>query len=86
MKAMEKNLKALANQRRLTILKYLKKKGTANVGELAAHLRLSFKSTSRHLSILFSKNIVDKNQIGLEVFYSLSGNLDTEVKRILELL
>ena len=49
---MEKILKAAANRRRLKILSYLKNHRKSSVGELAEEIKLSFKSTSRHLAIL----------------------------------
>lgn len=62
MKDYEKILKALANRRRLQIIKYLKDKKLATVTNIAEHLKLSFKSTSKHLAILFGAGIVDKEQ------------------------
>ena len=68
MKEYEKTLKALANRRRLQILKYLKDKKTATVTDIAEHLKLSFKSTSKHLAILFGAGIADKEQKSLSMF------------------
>ncbi len=48
---LEKQLKALANRRRLAILKYLKSKREASVGDIAEEINLSFKSTSKHLAV-----------------------------------
>jgi DNA-binding transcriptional ArsR family regulator len=71
---LEKTLKALANRRRLTILRYLKKRGEASVGEIAGAINLSFKSTSRHLAVLTANDILDKEQKRLNVFYRLAAN------------
>lgn len=86
MKELEKLLKALANRRRLAILKYLKENQRASVGELAYEISLSFKATSKHLAILSSVDIVDKTQVGLQMFYSLLPKQKPVVKRILKLL
>ncbi len=75
MKHHEKILKALANRRRLEIIKYLKENKEASVGEIANHIKLSFKSTSRHLSILLGADILEKEQRGLLVFYGLAPKL-----------
>jgi len=83
---LEKNLKALANRRRLAILKYLKHNPEAPVGELASEIRLSFKATSKHLSILSALDIVEKEQRGLGVFYRLAKVQLPAVKLILSLL
>jgi DNA-binding transcriptional ArsR family regulator len=72
MKEYEKILKALANGRRLQILKYLKTKKNASVTDISSHIKLSLKSTSRHLAVLFTANMVDREQKNLLVFYFLS--------------
>ena len=86
MKELERSLKALANRRRLAILKHLKKNKEASVGEIAAEIRLSFKSTSRHLAVLASADIVEKDQRSLRVFYRLSSSVPTSVRGILTIL
>lgn len=83
MKDFEKILKALANKRRLEILKYIKQKKEASVGDIAEHIKLSFKSTSRHLSILFRADILDRDQRGLLVFYHLDLTLSSLAKFII---
>ncbi len=70
-KELEKVLKALANKRRVAMLRYLKRAGKASVGELADTIKLSFKATSKHLMLLASADIVEKEQVGLTVFYFL---------------
>jgi len=74
MKDHEKTLKALANRRRLQIIKYLKKEKEATVGEIAGYLKLSFKSTSKHLLILMNADILGKDQRSVSAFYSLAAN------------
>lgn len=83
MKKLERTLKALANGRRLNILKYLKKEKEMSVGDISDKINLSFKSTSKHLSILFSADIVEKEQINLQVFYRISENLEPTTKYII---
>ena len=73
MRELERLFKALANRRRLTIIRYLGQNKQATVGDIAAHLRLSFSATSRHLSLLASVDLVENEQRGLQVYYSLSG-------------
>ena len=71
-KELEKILKALANGRRLAILAYVKKHKEATVGDIAGNLKLSFKSTSRHLSVLYAANILEREQRSLYMHYKLS--------------
>ena len=83
MKDLERVLKALANRRRLAIIKLLKNKGEASVGEIAEGIKLSFKATSKHLKILSSVDLIDKEQRSLTVFYSLMPPLSAVLKVIL---
>ncbi len=74
MKNTERILKALANKRRLTIIKFLRKEKEATVGDIAEHIKLSFKATSKHLTVLLGADIVDRDQRGLEMWYELAPN------------
>lgn len=85
MKELEKQLKALANARRLKILKYLEKAGKASVGDIAREIKLSFKSTSRHLAVLRAAEMVCADQQSLVVFYSLANPKTPVVKLSLDL-
>jgi len=86
MKEYEKTLKALANRRRLQILKYLKDKKQATVSAIAEHIKLSFKSTSKHLAVLFGAGIVDKEQKSLSMFYSIAEPLPKIAKHVFDLI
>ena len=72
MRQYEKPLKALANKRRLGIIKYLKENKEATVGDIASHIKLSFKATSKHLAVLLSADIVEREQRSLSCFYSIT--------------
>ena len=82
-KEIEKVLKALANHRRLEILKVLKVRKDITVGEIANIIRLSFRSTSRHLAILSAAGIVDRKQISLEVYYTISTGMSSLANKII---
>lgn len=71
MKELEKTLKALANRRRLAIIKYLKEHKEASVGDIAGAINLSFRSTSKHLAVLSAADIVEREQRSLQMFYRL---------------
>ncbi len=88
MKKIIKLLKAIANQRRLEILRYIHnhKKKEATVGEIAEVIKLSFKSTSRHLAVLRDADILDRDQRGLEAYYKLSQNKHSILKNILSIV
>lgn len=86
MKETERILKALANRRRLAILKFLKEHREASVGDVASAIKLSFKATSKHLAILDKVDLVQREQRGLSVFYSLASDQKSFVKSILSTL
>ena len=83
MRQYEKILKALANSRRLEIIKYIKEKKKASVGDIAEHIKLSFKSTSRHLAVLSGADLVEKEQRSVSVYYSLAPKLVSMAKSII---
>jgi DNA-binding transcriptional ArsR family regulator len=83
MKEIERVLKAMANRRRLAIVKYLKSEKEATVGDISGEIKLSFRSTSKHLNTLHSADVVEKEQRGSCVYYSLSPNSHRLVQAIL---
>ncbi len=86
MKNLEKQLKAVANRRRLAILKYLKNVRQAPVGEIAGEINLSVKATSKHLNILAGADILEREQISLSVFYRLSSDPSPIAKQVISIL
>ena len=85
-KETEKILKALANRRRLAIIKYLNKTKTASVGDISEEIKLSFKATSKHLSVLYSADIVEREQVGMTMIYKLSNPLHSVLKLIISFI
>lgn len=85
-KELEKVFKSLANKRRITILKFIKKFGRASVGDIAKAIKLSFKATSKHLIILSNVDLLEKEQNGLEVFYSITKNNHQILSKLLSIL
>lgn len=83
---LEKTMKALANRRRLAILKFLKYAGRASVGDIAREINLSFKATSKHLGILRAANVLEREQISLEMWYFLAQTQTAAAAQILALL
>lgn len=83
---LEKLLKAVGNRRRIAILQYLKKHHEASVGELANEIHLSFRSTSRHLTVLSSAGIIESDQRSTQIFYSIVSEQNLIVLKIISLL
>jgi len=86
MKDIEKQMKALANARRLSIIKYLKKTREASVGDIAEEIKLSFKATSKHLGILYAAGVLEKDQRSLAIYYSLAKVQRPVTKQVLAVL
>ena len=70
-KELERELKALSNKRRLAIIKFLRQNKEATVGDISETIKLSFKSTSKHLAILKTVDIVEYEQRSLSYYYKL---------------
>ncbi|OGG80643.1 hypothetical protein A3A39_04110 [Candidatus Kaiserbacteria bacterium RIFCSPLOWO2_01_FULL_54_13] len=85
MKDLERVLKALANGRRLAILKFLARKRRASVSDIAEIIKLSFRSTSRHLSVLKNAGVVQKEQESLTVWHELASPKHALAAKVLEL-
>ena len=85
-KETEKILKALANRRRLAIVKYLDHAHSASVGDIADQIRLSFRATSKHLGVLRSADIVDREQVNLSMIYSLTKPSSIILKSVLSIV
>ncbi len=79
---LEKLLKALANKKRIAIIRHLKT-GTATVGEIAKAIRLSIKATSRHLQLLSGAGYLMSEQQALYVHYTLNPQ-SADAARILK--
>lgn len=85
-KKLERQLKALANHRRLAMIAFIKKRGEATVGEIADQLRLSMQATSKHLKLLEAVDILSSEQRGLLVYYSLVKPQPPQVSTIIDTL
>ncbi len=83
---LERQLKALANKRRIAILAFLKKKKKASVGEIAENIKLSFTSTSKHLLILSTAEILEKEQVSLQMFYKITDFQAPVAKHLISIL
>jgi len=86
MKDLEKQYKALANRRRLTILKFLKNRTKSSVGDIAREIKLRLKSTSKHLRVLAAVDMVDREQQSLHVFYFIPQDKSSLLKDVLNRL
>jgi DNA-binding transcriptional ArsR family regulator len=83
---LERQLKTFANKRRLAIIKFLDARTEASVGDIAENIRLSFKATFKHLTILSSAEVVDKEQRSNLVYYRLVVPKSQLLKQILIIL
>lgn len=82
-KELERTLKALANRRRLAMLRYIKEHKEASVGEIAGHMKLSFKATSKHLALLVAADLLEKEQRSSQMFFSISPAISDIARRTL---
>ena len=85
-KELERALKAVANKRRLVIIRLIKKKFELPVGEIARSIKLSYRSTSKHLSVLSGADILEKEQRSLQMFYKINKEIPNPIRQIISLL
>lgn len=85
-KEVEKIHKALANKRRLIAMHYLRGRKEANLSDIAEHLKLSYKATSKHLALLVAADIVEKEQRSVHMFFRISKNIPDLAKQTLLVL
>jgi DNA-binding transcriptional ArsR family regulator len=83
LKKAEQVLKALANRRRIAMLRLLKQESTLSVGAIAEKAKLSFKATSNHLALLRAADIVERDQTGLIMNYRIVMPMHPLVKVLL---
>ncbi len=82
-KNLVKIFKAMGNERRFLILGNLMQKKELSVGQIAELIDLSFKSVSRHLSVLYGADLIEVRQSGLNRFYSIKEGLSRDIKNFL---
>lgn len=84
MKETERVLKALANRRRLALVTYLRRRGQAPVGELAAFLKVTLPTASKHLAILGAAEVVEYERRSLQVYYRLADSMPAVARSLLK--
>jgi DNA-binding transcriptional ArsR family regulator len=77
--------KALGNINRLKIIQMLANGQSLNVTDIAGKIKVSIKSTSRHLMILRNLELLDSEGRLGHVFYSLNKNLANDLKKAINL-
>lgn len=71
-KDLVKVLKALANERRLSILRLIYKNKQFSVTGLSEIMDMPFRSVSKHLSVLSSVDLISGEQKSWNKFYSIN--------------
>ena len=77
--------RVLANTNRLRIIELLNNTPSMNVGEIAGHLKISFKATSNHLAILKNLDVLEARGVTGHVFYSLNQKSPKDFQRVITL-
>ena len=83
-KELVKIFKAVGNERRLLILKHIFSKKELTVGQISQLIDLSFKSVSRHMSVLSNVNLVDARKVNLSKFYFIDTKSSKEFIKFLK--
>jgi predicted transcriptional regulator len=77
--------KVLGNINRLKIMKMLASGKIMNVTEVADELKISLKSTSKHLIILERFDLLESEGKSSRVYYSLNKNMPNNLKEAIKL-
>ena len=85
MKRWTQVFKALANTSRLRIIKLLSDGEERTVSEIAKEIHVSFKGTSRHLLVLYNREILNNDGKAGHVFYSMNPKMPADAKHAVEL-
>lgn len=82
----ERIVKGFANHRRLQILEYVEKHPELSVAEIAAQLRMHFKTAAQHIQRLAQSGLVMKRSDGTSIRHALTKRGKTILKflRIME--
>ncbi len=82
MKNLENLLKALANDKRLAIIRTLKSKKELSVGEIADEIDLSFRSTSHHLKTLLNAGVLENQRRMNIIEYRIADSVPRVLTKI----
>ncbi|HBV33609.1 TPA: hypothetical protein DEB72_03800, partial [Patescibacteria group bacterium] len=85
-KYLEKIFKSLATRKRLEIIKLLTTQGGMSVSDIANRIKLSLKSTSKHLIVLRQAGFLDREQKQYDALYSLAADLSSHERYLLKLV
>lgn len=85
-KELEKVFRAFGNKRRLAIVLYLRNVKESNVGDIASHIKLSFRATSKHLAVLRNAGVLENEQRGVLMFYSILKDKSEIVSKVLPII
>jgi ArsR family transcriptional regulator len=80
-----KIFKALSNENRLKILAFLWPNKELSVADIAGRIRLSLKSTSKHLVLLKNVGFLQSEGKAKSVYYSINPDLSKEITSFLHL-
>ncbi|MBI4434714.1 winged helix-turn-helix transcriptional regulator [Candidatus Uhrbacteria bacterium] len=65
-------LRALGNERRMRAVRELATSPPLTVEAIARRIKLSYKSTARHMAVLERCGIVERARVSLEVYYRVN--------------
>lgn len=83
---LEKICRLLAARKRLQIVKLLLDGQARSVGEIAAKIHLSFKSTSKHLLLLSQGDFLERKQDRYSGLYRINSDLPSRLQEVIKLV
>ncbi|MBI5466217.1 MAG: winged helix-turn-helix transcriptional regulator [Candidatus Kerfeldbacteria bacterium] len=83
---LEKSCRLLSARKRIEIMELLLNGRSKSVGDVAAAIHLSFKSTSKHLIMLRQGGFLERYQNRYSGLYQLNDDLPFHLKSLLKLI
>lgn len=78
-----KIFKGLGNKRRLMIVEFILQKGETTLDILSQEINLSYRSTSKHLLLLENIGIIERENRGRNIYYSVRKDIRSVLKKLL---
>jgi DNA-binding transcriptional ArsR family regulator len=83
---LEKVLKAVANRRRIAIVRYVRSHPQATLGDVSDSIKLPYKSASKHVSVLLNAEILHREQQNSNASFSIHPHSSEYVRKLISIL
>ena len=79
-----KIFKAIGNERRFLIMNHLFGARELSVGQISELIDLSFRSTSKHLSVLVNSGLIKSKQVSFNKIYFINPKIPKDISKFFQ--